>query len=81
MQLDLPLIRQRFEDEDGGKRTNDEECGEGVNLGGAAASCAGDFGRFRRNCAPSGEARNFPPPLEAYLHRPKRDEQAPNYFF
>ena len=34
MQLDLPLIRQRFEDEDSGKCANDEQRGERVNLGG-----------------------------------------------
>jgi hypothetical protein len=34
VELDLPFIRQRFEDEDGGERANHEEGGERVNLGG-----------------------------------------------
>jgi len=34
MQLDLPLIRQRFEDEHSGKRASYEEAGERVHGGG-----------------------------------------------
>ena len=34
MQLDLAFVRQRFEDEDSSKRSNDEERSKRVNLGG-----------------------------------------------